>query len=162
TIHLPTPKGTIDFSIVGIITGDYSGDHGSVLLDRDRFGSIWSDTQVNHFNVFLDPYAPLDEVRQSVARSLKGYALKILTVPQTLAYHQAMVDRAFAFTYAIQLLVVGVTLAGIFDLLTTQIIERRREIGILRAIGAEEQNVSRAIRLEAVVIGVTGAALGIL
>ena len=63
--------------------------------------------------------------------------VKILTVPQTLAYHQAMVDRAFMFTYAIQLLVVVVTLAGIFDLLITQIIERRGEVGVFRAIGAE-------------------------
>src|SRR4029453_7978870 len=108
------------------------------------------------------PSAPLDGGRQAIARTLKGYALKILTVPQTLAYHQSMVDRAFVFTYAIQLLVVGVTLAGIFDLLTTQIIERRREIGIFRAIGAEEQHVSGAIRLEAAVIGITGACLGIL
>ena len=67
--------------------------------------------------------------------------VKILTVPQTLAYHQSMVDRAFVFTYAIQLLVVAVTLAGIFDLLTTQIIERRGEVGIFRAIGAEGRQV---------------------
>src|SRR4029450_8673463 len=136
-VRLPTPRGTTDFTIVGVITRDYSGDHGSVLLDRERFASLWSDTQVNHFNVFLEPPATLSEVRQSIARALRGYALKILTVPQTLAYHQAMVDRAFAFTYAIQLLVVGVTLAGIFDLLTTQIIERRGEAGVFRALGAE-------------------------
>ena len=82
------------------------------------------------------------------------------TVPQTLAYHQGMVDRAFVFTYAIQLLVVAVTLAGIFDLLTTQIIERRQEIGIFRAVGADEPRVARAIRLEAMVIGLAGAVLG--
>lgn len=162
-IDLPTPRGTTSLTIVGVLTGDYSGDHGSVLLDQERFASLWGDTQVNHFNVFLDPSAAaLDHVRQSIARTLRGYALKILTVPQTLAYHQAMVDRAFVFTYAIQLLVVGVTLAGIFDLLTTQIIERRREIGIFRAVGAEEQQVSRAIRFEAMLIGVGGACLGIL
>ena len=87
--------------------------------------------------------------------------VKILTVPQTLAYHQSMVDRAFVFTYAIQLLVIAVTLAGIFDLLTTQIIERRGEVGIFRAIGAEGRQVRRAIQLEALVIGVGGALLGI-
>ena len=55
----------------------------------------------------------MQTVRESIARRLRGrYAVKILTVPQTLAYHQAMVDRAFVFTYAIQLLVVAVTLAG--------------------------------------------------
>jgi putative ABC transport system permease protein len=88
--------------------------------------------------------------------------VKILTVPQTLAYHQGMVDRAFAFTYAIQLLVIVVTLAGIFDLLTTQILERRREIGVLRAIGSDDWRIARAIRLEALAIGTVGALLGCL
>src|SRR5437773_11878179 len=86
--------------------------------------------------------------------------IKVLTVPETLAYHQGMVDRAFAFTYAIQLLVVVVTLAGIFDLLTTQILERRQELGILRAVGSDDLRIARSIRLEALVIGVAGAGLG--
>lgn len=162
-IDLPTPRGTERFPILGVIAGDYSGDHGSVLLDRDLFASLWGESQVNHFNVFLERPSASDQVRQAIARTLHGrYAVKILTVPQTLAYHQAMVDRAFVFTYAIQLLVVGVTLAGIFDLLTTQIIERRGEIGIFRAVGAEARQVSKAIRIEALVIGVVGACLGIL
>jgi len=71
-----------------------------------------------------------------------------------------MVDRAFAFTYAIQLLVIAVTLAGIADLLTTQIVERRREIGTLRLIGTPEAVVARAVWLEASVIGLSGAVFG--
>jgi putative ABC transport system permease protein len=162
TLDLPTPLGTDRLPIVGIIGGDYSGDQGSVLMDRGRFASAWGDTQVSHFNVFLEPGADLRVARQAIAHSLRGrYMVKILTVPQTLAYHQSMVDRAFVFTYAIQLLVIAVTLAGIFDLLTTQIIERRGEVGIFRAIGAEGRQVSRAIQLEALVIGVGGALLGI-
>jgi putative ABC transport system permease protein len=162
TLDLPTPLGADRLPIVGVIAGDYSGDQGSVLMDRSRFASSWGDTQVSHFNVFLEPDADLSATRQAIARSLRGrYMVKILTVPQTLAYHQAMVDRAFVFTYAIQLLVIAVTLAGIFDLLTTQIIERRGEVGIFRAIGAEGKQVSRAITLEALVIGVGGALLGI-
>lgn len=45
-------------------------------------------------------------------------------------------------------------------LLTTQIIERRREMGLLRVIGAEDRAVARAIWLEALVIGLSGAVLG--
>jgi putative ABC transport system permease protein len=73
-----------------------------------------------------------------------------------------MVDRAFVFTYAIQLLVVVVTLAGIFDLLATQVMERRGEFAIFRAVGAEKAQIARAIRLEAASIGVAGALLGTL
>jgi len=162
-LDLPTPMGEQHMPVVGVMAGDYSGDQGSVLLDRERFASLWGDTQVSHFNVFLEPETDMQAIRHEIAQRLKSsYAVKILTVPQTLAYHQAMVDRAFMFTYAIQLLVVAVTLAGVFDLLTTQIIERRSEAGVFRALGAEGRQVGRAIRLEAMMIGVAGALLGIL
>jgi putative ABC transport system permease protein len=160
-ITLPTPGGVETFTIHGVVAADYSGDQGSIILHRDTLARLWQDTQVSHFNVFVEPSATLEDVRARVVHDIgQSHLVKVFTVPQTLAYHQGMVDRAFAFTYAIQLLVVAVTLAGIFDLLTTQIIERRREIGVLRAVGADEPHVARAIRLEAVVIGLSGALLG--
>jgi putative ABC transport system permease protein len=163
TIDLPSPAGTQRLRVLGVIAGDYSGDQGSVLLDREHFARLWGDRQVSHFNVFLRPGEELQATREAIARRLHGrYLVKILTVPQTLAYHQSMVDRAFAFTYAIQLLVVAVTLAGIFDLLATQVMERRGEFAIFRAVGAETVQVARAIRLEAAAIGVAGALLGML
>lgn len=162
-IDVPTPSGPERFVVAGVVSADYSGDQGSVVLSRDRFASLWGDLRVSHFNVFLSQGAALDDARAAIVGALgTKYLVKVLTVPQTLAYHQAMVDRAFVFTYAIQLLVVAVTLAGIFDLLTTQIIERRQEIGIFRAVGADEPRVSRAIMLEAFVIGLAGAMLGTL
>ena len=122
---------------------------------------MWHDTQVSHLNVFLGVGADIDAMRERIVQNLGGSRLvKVLTVSQTLAYHQGMVDRAFAFTYAIQLLVVAVTLAGIFDLLTTQILERRREVGIFRALGSDGSRIARSIRLEALVLGTVGALLG--
>ena len=162
-VDLPSPSGGERLPVLGVIAGDYSGDQGSVLLDRDHFARLWGDRQVSHFNVFLQPGHELQATREAIAKRLHGrYLVKILTVPQTLAYHQSMVDRAFVFTYAIQLLVVVVTLAGIFDLLITQIMERRGEVGVFRAVGAERVQVGRAIRLEALAIGVAGSVLGIL
>lgn len=161
TIVVPTPSGEVSFRVAGVIAADFSGDQGSIVLKRDLFERLWGDTRVSHFNLFLSPGASLDDVRDRVTRALaKDYRVKVLTVPNTLAYHQGMVDRAFAFTYAIQLLVVAVTLAGIVDVLTTQVIERRREVGTFLALGAEASQVARAVRLEALVIGVAGALLG--
>ncbi|HLK10672.1 MAG TPA: FtsX-like permease family protein [Candidatus Binatia bacterium] len=161
-LALPTPSGPREFPVAGIVAADYSGDQGSVIVGRDLFAALWRDRAVTYFNVFLAPGESTAVARQAILDALgrAGYRIKILTVNQALAYHQHMVDEAFTFTWAIQLLAVVVTLAGIFDLLTTQVIERRREIGIFRAVGAEEPRVARAIRLEAVVIGVAGALLG--
>ena len=160
-VRLPTPAGVESFRVAAVVAADYSGDQGSIILDRARFAALWEDTLVSHFNVFLEPGANLYNVRNTAVRTLgHDYLVKVLTVPETLSYHQGMVDRAFVFTYAIQLLVVAVTLAGIFDLLATQIIERRREVGVFRALGADESHIARAIRLEAVTIGAVGALLG--
>jgi len=162
-IDLLSPAGSQRLPVLGVIAGDYSGDQGSVLLDREHFAALWGDRGVSHFNVFLEPGQDLQIMRQTIAKQLHDrYMVKILTVPQTLAYHQTMVDRAFMFTYAIQLLVVGVTLAGIFDLLATQVMERRGEFAIFRAVGAESAQIARAIRLEAAAIGISGALLGML
>jgi putative ABC transport system permease protein len=162
-IVVPTPAGRTPFTVTGVVSADYSGDQGSVIVSRARLDALWGDRQVSHFNVYLAPGASVDAVRSGILAAIgDGFRVKVLTVGQTLAYHQGMVDRAFVFTYAIQLLVVAVTLAGIFDLLTTQIIERRQEIGIFRAIGADEPRIGRAIRLEALVIGLSGAVLGTL
>lgn len=163
TVRLPTPGGAQELPVVGVLAAEYSGDQGAVVLEREHFAAWWHDRMVSHFNLFLHPAADARNVRDAVVRALGDrWLVKVLTVGETLAYHQAMVDRAFAFTWAIQLLVVAVTLAGIFDLLTTQLLERRQELGILRALGMEEHRLCRAIRLEAGVLGLAGGGLGAL
>jgi len=133
------------------------------VLERALLAQWWGDRQVSHFNLFLAPGADALAVREDVLRRLAGrWLVKVLTVREALAYHQQMVDRAFAFTWAIQLLVVAVTLAGVFDLLTTQMLERRQELGIFRALGMEEERVRAAVRLEAAVLGLAGGLLGAL
>jgi len=132
-----------------------------VILNRTRLAALWGDTRVSQFHVFLHPGEDPTAVRERISDALgRQYLLKILTVPETLAYHQSKIDEAFGFTYAIQLLVVVVTLAGIVDLLMTEVLERRTEIGILRSIGTDERRIARAVRLEAAVIGLAGALFG--
>jgi putative ABC transport system permease protein len=160
-ITLPTPSGERAFDVRAIVAFDYSGDQGSVILNSRDFADIWHDDQVSHWSLFLKPGADLEQVRNRLVAGIgRTNRLKILTVPNTLAYHQHKVDQAFAFTYAIQLLVIAVTLAGIFDLLVTQMLERRREMGIFRTIGADDRRIARSILHEALAIGTVGALLG--
>lgn len=160
-IELQTPTGDLTLPIAGIVP-DYVSDHGSVVISRRLFVERWGDRTLSRINVYLDGKASLDEVRERIAgRFGDRYRLKVLSVGDVLDYHARMINRAFAFTDAIQLLIAIVTVCGIFDLLVSTIVERRRELALWRVIGADDRVVRGSVVLEAGTVGALGAALGL-
>ena len=73
----------------------------------------------------------------------------------------AQFDRVFGFIYALLALAVIVAFIGIVNTLALSVHERRREVGLLRAVGTSRPQVRRMVVLEAVLISVFGAALGV-
>ena len=63
---------------------------------------------------------------------------------------------------SVQLLIVIVAIAGILDLLVSRIVERRRELGVWRLIGANHRLLRNSVVLEATTIGLIGIVLGLL
>jgi len=160
-LELTSPTGLVRVPIVGVVA-DYISDRGSVILDRALFVERWQDAAIHRVSVYLAPGASLDAVRQGIEERLGArFRLKVLSLPEVLEYHDAYRRRAFAFTDAIQLLVIIVTIAGIFDLLLSTIVERRRELAVWRLIGADDRTVRRAVMLESGAIGAVGAVLGV-
>jgi len=165
-ITLDTPTGELSLPIVGIVP-DYISNRGTVLLARRLFIDRWRETTVNRIHVFLEPGARPEMVRRAILQRLGDwfghrYQLKVHTMDEGVAYLSAKIDEAYAFTAAIQLLIVLVTLAGIFDLLLADLWERRRELALWRVIGADERVVRRSVVIESATLGVLGAALGVL
>lgn len=70
-------------------------------------------------------------------------------------------DRVFGFIYALLALAVIVAFIGIVNTLALSVHERRREVGLLRAVGTSRPQIRRMVVLEAVLISVFGAALGV-
>ena len=137
-------------------------DRGAVGISLDLFDRWWHDSQVNRLSVFLKPGVSLETVRSEILQRLGGkYRLKVLSLQELLKYHASMIDKAFAFVKAIQILVVVVTIAGIFDLFLSAIAERRRELALWRVIGADKHVLEVAVLIESVTIGVLGAFLGL-
>lgn len=160
-LALETPGGILRLPIVGVVY-DYTSDRGSVLLAREMVASWWHDDGANRINVYLAPGGSVDSVRGEIqAHFGDRYRLKVLELGEAVRYLADAIDRAFTFTDAIQLLLIIVTVAGIFDLLVARIVERRRELAEWRVVGATDRDVRRAIVIEAVTIGALGVVLGI-
>ncbi|WP_018158155.1 ABC transporter permease [Demetria terragena] len=72
------------------------------------------------------------------------------------------IDQMLLLIYALLGLAVVIAILGIVNTLALSVIERTREIGLLRAVGLSRRQLRRMIRLESIIIAVVGAALGVL
>ena len=74
---------------------------------------------------------------------------------------RAPIDQMLLLIYALLGLALVIAVLGIINTLALSVIERTREVGLLRAIGLGRSQLRRMIRLEAIVIAVLGAVLGV-
>jgi putative ABC transport system permease protein len=63
--------------------------------------------------------------------------------------------------YGLLGLAIVIAVLGIVNTLALSVIERTREVGLLRAVGLSRRQLRRMVRLEAIAIAVLGAVLGI-
>jgi putative ABC transport system permease protein len=71
------------------------------------------------------------------------------------------VDQLVGLVYALLFLAVLIALLGIVNTLALSVLERTREIGLLRAVGMSRAQVRTAVRWEAVLIALLGTLLGL-
>ena len=92
-----------------------------------------------------------------------GIADYQLVVPQQLFQQHQQTQRIFQVVMgAIALISLAVGGIGIMNIMLANVLERRREIGLLRALGARRRDVIAQFMREASVICITGALLGLL
>lgn len=90
--------------------------------------------------------------------------LPTITAKDQAAYaaeQRAPVDQILSIVYALLGLAVTIAVLGIVNTLALSVIERTREVGLLRAVGLSRRQLRSMVRLEAVAIAVLGAVLGV-
>ncbi|WP_280232671.1 ABC transporter permease [Nocardia cyriacigeorgica] len=70
------------------------------------------------------------------------------------------INTMLAILYGLLALAVVIAILGIVNTLALSVVERRREIGMLRAVGTQRAQVRRTIYLESMLIAVFGAIVG--
>lgn len=159
-LEVPAPNGIIRLPIVGIVV-DYSDQQGTILMDRRLFIRYWNDDSVNLFRVYLEPGAAVPEVTQRILTRYAGQRqVFVLTNAELKGYILRITDQWFGLT-SIQIAVaVLVAILGIVNTLTVTITDRRRELGVLQAVGGLHGQIRRTIWIEALSIGILGLTLG--
>ena len=160
TIELPTPRGAMPFRVLGVVE-DYSDQQGTVVVDRTVLKRIWGDTSVNVIRVYAQPGANVHALRNEInLRFGNQTRLYVMTNAEIKAYVVSITDQWLGITYVQIFVAVLVAVLGIVNSLIVSITDRRRELGVLQAVGALRAQVRRTVWLEAVAIGLVGLTLG--
>ncbi|MFJ5265364.1 ABC transporter permease [Streptomyces sp. NPDC088387] len=103
-----------------------------------------------------------DDLRAALERTLDPYPQ--VQVRDIADYKQLVHDQIAVLLYLVYALLglaIVIAVLGVVNTLALSVVERTREIGLLRAIGLARRQLRRMIRLESVVIAVFGAVLGL-
>jgi putative ABC transport system permease protein len=130
-------------------------------VDRDWYREEFNDRQVDVFDLFLKPGADVQEVRREIMdRYGAADALFAVTRPEVNQDVKDTMQKVYALAYAQQTVVGLVALLGVVSALFISVLQRRRELGLLRAVGASRAQILRSVLAEAVLMGVIGAMVG--
>jgi putative ABC transport system permease protein len=160
-VTLPTPSGLLNLPIAGVVR-DYSDIQGSIIIDRAVYLKWWTnDNAVNVARIYVKKGEDPSVVRQRIISTLskKGHLL-VLTNADVRDWIMKILDQWFALTYNQIAVAILVAVLGIVNTLTVSITDRRRELGVMQAVGGFRNQVRRTIWTEALSIGVIGLMLG--
>ena len=160
-IEIDTPSGKTSFRVAGVYY-DYSNDRGTVVIDRDVYRRLFHDDTATQLAIYLKPGAHVEEVRAELGRRLGERGYRFLITPNA-ALQRAILrvfDRTFSITYSLEVVAILVAALGIANALMALIIERRRELGILRILGATRAQLRKIILTEAALVGLLGNLAG--
>ncbi len=159
-VELPAPRGVLRLPIAGI-TRDYSDQQGTIMVDRAVYRKWWNDDTANIIRLYVKPGADRNEVRKQILeRFSSGRRLFVLSNAEVRDEILRLTNQWFAMTYNQVAVAVLVAVLGIVNTLIVSITDRRRELGVLQAVGALRNQIRHTVWMEALAIGTVGLALG--
>jgi putative ABC transport system permease protein len=160
TVPATFVNGKSTLALRGIYTA--AGPYQGWITGLPTLASIGARELDSAVYIRVDDGADLPAVQAQLESELEAFPSVALQDQASLKDQiDSQFDRVFGFIYALLALAVIVAFIGIVNTLALSVHERRREVGLLRAVGTSRAQVRRMVVLEAVMISVFGAALGV-
>ncbi len=141
---------------------DYSSERGTILMDRETLLKYLPDPAPSNVAVFLTPGGKPEQVRRDILDAAAGHRILVFSDHDLRTEAVRIFDRTFAITYALEAVAVLVAVMGIAGALLALVIDRRRELGLLRFLGASSGQIRKLILVEAGLLGLLANFAGII
>jgi putative ABC transport system permease protein len=153
---------TKSFTVSGIIqpTGNNQLDR-AIIMNKDAGNSLFHKSgRFDQMVVVAQSAAYVDTVQQEIT-TLYGTNIGIITPKAILQTRERFLNGNSSFILSVAFIALLVGAVGIITTLYTSVNERINEIGTLKAIGAQKSFILSMFLVEALIIGLLGATMGI-
>ncbi|HXI40488.1 MAG TPA: FtsX-like permease family protein [Bryobacteraceae bacterium] len=159
-VTLPLGGHLVKLTVAGVYY-DYSTERGWVIFDNATLAKYLPDLPATNLAIYVSKNADADRIRRAVEERLTRY--RVVVAPNRALRQNAVTvfDRTFAITYALEGVAIAVAMLGAANSLLAMVLDRRREFGLLRYLGAAPAQVHRMILLEAGFLGLAANLLGL-
>ncbi|HJW95175.1 MAG TPA: FtsX-like permease family protein [Thermoanaerobaculia bacterium] len=150
-----------DFPIVGIYR-DYSNDRGIVVMDRPLYIKTFHDDRINTVVIYLKKGISRDAARIALEKEFgPKYHAFAITNGSIRGEVMKIFDQTFLITYALLGVAIIVAVLGIVNTLAALILERTRELALLRVTGVTARELRTMLVLESTILGIVSTITGI-
>ena len=160
TIRLALGASVAELGIAGVFY-DYSGERDLLIGDREALRSYLPDPRLSSAGVYLEPDADFEASHATLVRAVSGRGVEV-TATRTIREGAIRIfDRAFAITWALEVIAMIVAVLGMAEALLNLVFDRRSELALLRMHGASMVQVRRLVLVQAGLLGLLASVVGL-
>jgi putative ABC transport system permease protein len=163
TVTLHTVTGDQTYEVVGVANDLLNFKLASVFVSQTSLQTDFNKTESIMMMINIQPGADTKTVADEVKNVLRDYPqFNIEITSDYRATLEELMSSSMGFFYGLGFLILIPAALGLLNTLTINVLERTREIGIVRAVGGSRVQVRRMIVAEALLLCAFGAAVGVL
>jgi putative ABC transport system permease protein len=156
---LPT-GAAVEYRVNGLY--EPSGAYSGYVVNRESLTAVGVDVGDSFVYVQAEEGADLEALQAALEEALADYpTVTVQSQADFLAQITSSVDQVLLVMVMLLSLAILIAILGIVNTLVLSVVERTREIGMLRAVGALRRQIRSMVVLEAFVIAVFGAVVGL-
>jgi ABC-type lipoprotein release transport system permease subunit len=145
-------------------TGEDTVDSSIILLPIDRLRKVlnYDMEEASLISIFIVDQRQAGQLSNRLELLIPGPDREILTWRETQAELAGLIAIDRAGNYLMQFLVGLLIAAGILNTLMMSVMERKREFGMMMAVGMSPSQVIAMVMVESFLIGIIGLLMGVL